>query len=569
MTLCIFPLVVLIAYLPLKLNVYILYLQSQVFLWSWPPMFIIIHYFVSLASSTTISLFGQKTGGVTFSNIDSLAAYHSNFAYTAGALAASVPFLAFYIAKGLGPILSNASQHFGGMAQSLSVGEAQSAAQGNVSMASYSGWNMNYDNTNAHKFDTNLHHAEGRSTIQMSNGALLSQNADGSHVGNVQPAISNAAVTVHGSERVIDSLHQSANDSFSQAHQLRSASDKHIQMGLSNLKNFTENDGNDFRSGSGVSNTVTDSIHQDLRTMKDAVHHYNKHHDVANHTSLEAAASYRLNSDKSILGKGLQWVTGSSFDVTGTGRTQASTGHSMQWFNNSSEGQAFNEAFSHMMSTAKTNHLDASDSHNLSQSEQIAANFARGQSLSEQGSAEYSHGQQLQKAASHAQENASAIDSNLSQPYHNWVVSQFGAEGERVMLQTDSQSIAKQQQWANEFLESQAGKTVLESEVHSALSRTGADLHKAYTVDATQIKTAHNLSQGYQRDSHTVDLKSQTAGMTPMSLKDLTSAEVLQANHRQGSVIAESEKSKGSVKQALDSVDQNIEEKHKRLTKEK
>ena len=195
LTICIFPLILLLAFFPLTQNIYVFYLQSQAYLWSWPPMFIIIHYFVSLASSSTINIFGQKTGGVTFSNIDSLASLHSNFAYTAGALAASVPFLAYYITKGLSSVLSNAAQHFGGIAQSLSVSEAQSAAQGNLSMASYSGWNMNYDNTNAHKFDTNYHHAEGRSTVQMSNGALLSHNADGSRVGNVQPAISNAAVT--------------------------------------------------------------------------------------------------------------------------------------------------------------------------------------------------------------------------------------------------------------------------------------------------------------------------------------------------------------------------------------
>ena len=268
LTLCIFPLVVLISFFPTMNNVYFLYLQSQVYLWSWPPMFIIFHWFVSMASSATITLFGQKTGGVTFSNIDSLATLHSNFAYTAGALATSVPVLAYYITKGLGSILSNASQHFGGMAQSLSVSEAQSAAQGNISMASYSGWNMNYDNTNAHKFDTNHYHAEGRSTLQMGNGALLSQNADGSHVGNIQPAISSAAVSVHGSDRVVDSLHQSANKSFSNAAQLRTAADSHLQAGMSEMKNFTSTDANDFRSGKGVSNTTTDSISQDLRTMK-------------------------------------------------------------------------------------------------------------------------------------------------------------------------------------------------------------------------------------------------------------------------------------------------------------
>jgi len=568
LTLCIFPLVVLISFLPTRTNAYFLYLQSQVYLWSWPPMFIIIHWFVSMASSTTISLFGEKSGGVTFSNVDALATMHSNFAYTAGALATSVPVLAYYITKGLGSILSNAAQHFGGIAQSLSVSEAQSAAQGQISMASYSGWNMNYDNTNAHKFDTNYQHAEGRSTVQMNNGALLSQNADGSHVGNTQPAISNAAVTVHGSDRIVDSLHQSANESFSRAHQLRVAADDHLQVGLSKLKSFTENDANDFRSGTGVSNTVTDSINQDLRIMKDAVHHYNKHHDVASHTSVEAAAAYRLNSDKSLWGKGLQWVSGTSFDVTGTARTQASTAHSFQWLNNSSEGQAFNKAFNHMIVTAETHHLDASDTHNLSGSEQIAANFASGKSLLEQGSAEFAHGEQLQKAASHAQENAKAIDSNLSQPFHNWVISKFGAEGEHVMLQTDSQSIAQQNHWANEFLRSQVGVSAIEREVHSALSETKVDLHKDYTMDAAQIKAKHHLHLQYQKDTESVLLKSKEEKMRPMSTEHLQRAQTLQARHRLSSVADDATNTASSVKHALDTTDKSMQTKYKHLNKE-
>lgn len=532
LTICIFPLVVLLSFFPITQNVYGIYLKSQAYLWSWPPMFIIIHFFVSLASSTTISLFGKKTGGVTFSNIDSLTSMHSTFAYTAGALAASVPFLAYYITKGLGQILSSAAQHFGGMAQSLSVSEAQSAAQGNVSMASYSGWNMNYDNSNAHKFDTNYSHAEGRSTLQTSNGALLSQNADGSRVGNIQPAISSAAVSVHGSDRVVDSLHQSANKSFSNASQMRTAADSHLQAGLSEMKNFTSTDANDFRSGKGVSTTTTDSMSQDLRTMKDAVHHYNKHHDVSGHVSAEAAITERLSSNKQFFGKMFEVGTGASIEGSATGRAGGSTNHSAQWFNNSSEGQAFNEAFNHMVSTAQNSHLDATDTRNLSSAEQIGANFASGKSLSEQSTSEYAHGQQLQQAASHAKEEAKSIDSNLNQAYHDWVVDRFGARGEQVMLQADSGSIATQNKWASEFLNSSAGHSALSAQVNSALSKTGAEVRADYKKDAAHINQSSGIRQQYQKDGHTVDAKASGAGLTQMNSEHLSTAKDIQADRR-------------------------------------
>ena len=101
-------------------------------------MLVIIHFFVSISGNVPISSSEIEKIKITFSNSDVLSSHHANFAYTAGALAASVPFLAYFITKGLSFVLNNAAQHFGGIAQSLSVGEAQSAATGNVSMASYS-----------------------------------------------------------------------------------------------------------------------------------------------------------------------------------------------------------------------------------------------------------------------------------------------------------------------------------------------------------------------------------------------------------------------------------------------
>lgn len=553
LTICIFPLVALLSLLPVTQNVYFFYLQSQVYLWSWPPMFIIIHFFVSLASAHTINIFGQqsgssmnelgqKIGGVTFSNIDSLASMHSSFAYTAGALAASVPFLAYYITKGLSSVLSNASQHFGGMVQSMSVSEAQSASQGNISMASYSGWNMNYDNTNAHKFDTNHSHAEGRKTIQMPNGSLLSQNADGSRVGNVSQAMSTAPVSVNGSHRVIDALHQSANESFGSANQHRTAADAHLQSGLNKMKNFTEHDENAYRSGAGVSNTSTASIGRDLRIMKDAVEHHNKHSDITTNLSLEGAISGKLSTNRSILGKGVEWASGASGEASLSARAGIAGHDSMQKFFNTSDGKAFSEAYHHMLATAKHNNLDASDAHNLSVVEQIAANFSAGESLLKQSSAEYSRGLQLQKAASHATEDASSIDANLSQPFHDWVFDKYGEKGEAVMLKTDASSIATQQKWANEFLKSNVGKNVIGQEVKHALARTERVIKNDYEKDAIRISSSANIKGSYENDRHLVDNKASKSGLNEMSQEQLQSAQMIQSKHRLKPVIDDGEK---------------------------
>jgi conjugal transfer mating pair stabilization protein TraG len=208
-----------------------------------------------------------------------------------------------------------------------------------------------------------------------------------------------------------------------------------------------------------------------------------------------------------------------------------------QEFYNTSDGKAFNDAYHHMISTAKNSHLDTADSHNLSGAEQIAANFSAAESLLKQSSAEYSHGEQLQTAASHATENAKSIDDNLNQPYHDWVVDKYKAHGEQVMLQTDSASIATQHQWANEFLNSSVGQSAIGSQVHEALARTGADVKHDYAADASHLSQSKNMNARFQRDSHAVDNKASRAGLAPISPEQMADAKILKMKHQTEPVV--------------------------------
>lgn len=474
LTLCIFPLVMLLALVPAMHGVYMIYMQTQVFLWSWPPMFIIIHFFVSLASATTLSLFGGKNGGVTFSTIDSIASIHSSFAYTAGGLAISVPVIALFIAKGLPNLLSAASQHLGGMAQSVSTGEAQSVTQGNISMATYSGWNMNYNNTHANKWDTNYQHLEGRATAQADNGALLSAGTDGSRVVNAQPAISQMATRLHASDRISSSLQDNASESFHNAQTHRTSADSHYQQALNGLSQFSETDANEIREGEGINKTLSNALNQDVRQMDDAVNQYNQHHDKSGQVSVDAAVTAKIDTRRGLLGSAVHWTTGASVEGSIGGKTGKSWSNSVQAFFNSSEGQSFSNALSHMESTAKTHHLDANDSFNLSKSEQIAANLSQGHALSDMASTEYGKGEHYQHMANQVKEHSSSMDRVLDQAFHDWVVQHHGVQGEKWLLGADASSLRAQQQFADEFMGSSQGKSAVKEQVNRLVHHSPA-----------------------------------------------------------------------------------------------
>ena len=563
LTICIFPLVMLIAMFPMMHNVYLVYLQSQMFLWLWPPMFIIIHFLVSLASSITLTLFGTKNGGVTFSTVDSLANIHSGFAYTAGGLAISVPFIAFFIVKGLPSILSTASQHLGGMAQSLSTGEAQSVTQGNISMASYSGWNMNYDNTNAHKWDTNHQHLEGKATVQAENGALISQGTDGSRVVNAQGAISQMATRLHASDRISSSLQTNASESFQNAQSHRTSSDTHYQQALSGLSQFSETDGNEVREGTGINKTLSNALNQDIRQMKDAVNQYNEHHDKSGQVSLEAAVAAKIDSRRGLAGSAIKWATGASVEGSLSGRMGESSSASTQAFFNSSEGQSFSNAFNHMESTAKTHHLDANDSFSLSKSEQIAANISQGHALSDMASAEYSKGEHYQHMANQVKEHSDGMDRVLDQAFHDWVVQRHGVQGERALMGADSGSLSAQQRLADEFMRSSQGKVAVTEQVNRAIHQSSGHVKSQYDTQRSSM-IAHQKAQintAHEKDTSGVLTKSQERHLNMTGDNALQQAHELRIENQEDLSKAY-QKQEGQIQKSMNSSQSNLEHRH-------
>ena len=321
MSICMFPIIVLISFFPQCSRVYPLYVYSLVYLWSWPPLFTIIHFLVSSAASTKINLFAQQVGGITLSNVDTVKMIHSDFALKAGRLASLVPIIAFGIVKSLSYVMNIAAQSFGGTAQSLSAGEAQAVAHGNISMAQYSGWNTNYDTENAHKHDTNVTEMHGQTSIQSSTGVIEHSNAYGEKSYSLGNSMTNSAVSVTGSQGYQTSLTHAEEKSLQEMDGYRSAIDTSLAQASNHSTQYTENQGHDEKLGHGNSSTESVSAQEALSRL---VH---KAEDISEKTGItydEAftglmragmGASGGIKTDNGVFGKLAKWSFGAHGDV--------------------------------------------------------------------------------------------------------------------------------------------------------------------------------------------------------------------------------------------------------------
>lgn len=288
-TICMFPLCVLISLFPGCNKVYMYYIYSMAYLWTWPPLFVVIHFIVSSKASHAISLLTAVTeGGITLSNIDALKSINSDWALNAGRLTGCVPFIAIGLIKGFSSVFSHASQQITGISQSASMSEAQTVTQGNISMGNYSGWNMNFDNENAHKHDVNSTHFSGQNTTQDVDTGALKHASESTNQVSYSPgtSMSQSAVSVQGSQSLLNSFTKAKEHSLQEmdGHQA-SFTDSTTHAG-SHATQFSEQDGHDQKLGDGVSSSGTASAQQALsRVMHQA-------RDIADKTGMSVNEAF-------------------------------------------------------------------------------------------------------------------------------------------------------------------------------------------------------------------------------------------------------------------------------------
>ncbi|MDA0910332.1 MAG: conjugal transfer protein TraG N-terminal domain-containing protein [Proteobacteria bacterium] len=525
---CLFPVVILLAFFPMFEKAYLFFVSTMIWLWSWPPMFAILHFFVSYYASTQTNIFGKQDGGLTMSNIDPIAMIHSDMAFTAGFLAMSIPFIAKGLTSGMSAVFSQASQLLGSVTQGAGSSAVAGAAQGNISVGQFSAYNQNYDNINAHKHDLNSTDYRGMHSQQLANGSIVSTSADGHRIINSGSAMSNLAVGVQGSQALSSSLTASAQQAHHRGDSLRTSADNSLQSGLRQASNFSSTDGNDYRAGGGMSNTDTYGINQDYRHMAEAVRDWNAGHDASHQISLQEAISASASAGFKLFGNGGS-VGGKISSSHEHGQVEK-----VSEFLNSRDGQSFSESYSHALNSAKNIHLDGSNSHQLSAAEQSAVDLNKAQSLSHQASTEYSNSENYSKAASIAESNSQSINTNMNSDFVQWAETTKGASAQSVLSATEGQGLQTQQAWATEYLNSTRGQSMVNHEAQQLLNQVkGSATESGYNTASSNLSANHDVSGNYEANQSQLKQQAQSQ-MQMMSKKQIEDAQRLQrqASHQ-------------------------------------
>lgn len=524
---CLFPIVILLAFFPLFEKSYMFFIGTMIWLWSWQPMFSILNFFVSYYASIQTNIFGEQSGGITMSNADPIAMVHSDMAFTAGSLAFAIPFIAKGLTSGMATAFSQASQLLGSITQSSSNVGVSGLEHGNMSVGQFSAYNQNYDNFNAHKHDTNSTNMHGLKTEQLANGSTLTTTPDGHQIVSSAGSMSHLAVSLQGSQAVSNSFTQSAQTAHNRGDTYRHSADESYQSAIREANNFSQSDANDFRAGGGKSVTDTYGITQDLRHMQDAVHDWNRSHDGTKQIDFKQAVSANASVGMKFLGNG-----GGIGASVSSNHSHAQSENLKEFFS-SKQGQSFSESYNHALNSASNIHMDGSRSHQLSHAEQFAVDMNKAHNYSEQAAHEYSESQNYAKAASLAVSDSQNINTNMTNDFVTWAQANKGEEANSVLSATEGEHLTTQQQWSREYMASEQGQSALASERQQYMQAiaSGTSLTQ-FNADNNSGANQAAIHKQYQQDMN--GLKPRMPEIDMMSKKDIEDAQkaMRQAHHQ-------------------------------------
>jgi len=468
-----FPLVMIMALISvLTLEVIKGYVFSIVYLQCWPLLFAILNNAMNFYLSV-------KTGNttVTIANMSVVQQQYSDIATTAGWLALSIPFMAGGIVFGLHRVMSQAGSYLGSALQSSA---AQSGAQAVDGTWAFN--NLQTDNVQGFKWDTNSSYASGQMTTQTGSGALRTVTGDGGSVINAQPAISKLATDISFSRAQSSTAQRLARESDVQAQSALQGYNQSVNTGYSLLKQFASQAGHTAgvteSGGRSESTTASQAAGQVLSAVQSYARRNNvseseavsQLHSLSENTRHVYGAGGQLSFDgsktlwgkagKALLGvSGKADLHGSIDKISDKGSSESvnasnTAGQDISADRNAQDARDFRQGLDRLTSYRTDQSAQRSDTAGSSLLDQIGATFGRADSQYQQYTASRTRSHEYSEMASASESTTAGMQGNYTQEFVAWVQQHAPDRADRVLTSTaDAGAREEREALAGQFME--------------------------------------------------------------------------------------------------------------------
>ncbi|QCR38880.1 conjugal transfer mating-pair stabilization protein TraG [Nissabacter sp. SGAir0207] len=521
-----FPIVIALALINvLTLNVLMGYVYSIVYLQSWPLLFAILNNAMNFyLQSDTAQM------AVTLSNLSRLQQVYSDIGTTAGWLALSIPFLAAGIVFGMHKAVSQAGSYLGSAMQGASTQSASQAVDGTWAFN-----NMQTDNVNGFKWDTNSSFANGQMTSQTGSGAMKTITNDGNSVYNAAPAMSKLATDINFGHTASATAQRLARESQVEAESSLSGFNHTSNTAYNQAKQFSSQAGNSSTVTSGADSSQGTSETQGVNQMLSAAQSYaernhisesqawNELMDKTSRGQIGAGiqGSVNFNSDRHILGKIGGLATGvagqadvhAKADLTKSSGSSDNTSNSANRANDNSADHSTQEAkdFKQGMDAVQSYRTNQSGSHANNQAnsllEQLGTSFSVADSQYQQYTTSLNRSHEYSQMASASDTTSASVQGNYAQEFVHYVQEKRPEQADQILTNTENESIrSEREQLAGQFMEEKMRGRV-EGQYNSDRNNLNDGLA------SVEQPSMNNISSAYQKGEDEINERASSSNI--------------------------------------------------------
>ncbi|EHF4936975.1 conjugal transfer mating pair stabilization protein TraG [Enterobacter hormaechei] len=512
MTIALFPvLVVLMVVSSLSWQVLKGYIYTIAYLQMWPVLFAILNHAMNFYLK-------DKLGGtpVVLSTMDQVQNTYSDIGTTAGWLAISIPFIAWGMVKGLGQVMSQAGNYLGQTLQGAATQSSSSTVDGTWAFN-----NMQTDNVQGSKWDTNYSRRDGHISEQLDNGAVLTRTKDGGTVMNTAEATSKLAVHIAGAESTVAGWNASAREQYAQSAQHQAGYQKGKETSWSQLQQFASQHGNSDSMGQSGDSSVTANMTRGMNLMKSLSEQYNQlkgyqgstgFNELMDKTSRgSVSAGAKATVGGKLLGFGLEGhasaeVSGTSSSAHGT-RKESTERQDSSHDKSARLVEEFRQARDMVESSAAKLSASHTDTDSNSLTSQFGAALTDTSKEFESWQTSETRAREYSEMATYAHDNRAQFDQNYDQMFASYVSQKAPGRAQTVLSDTGSPEIAaEREQLVHEFMKERV-LPQLEQQYRSNKASIGQNMPGVSSGNNPSVQ------ETFDNNSNVIDSKANETGV--------------------------------------------------------
>jgi len=469
-----FSLLAVLFMLPIGYKIFQTYMQGFVYIQLWAPLYAILNLIITIEHQSALSI---AEGAITLGNFQTIGQINQDIALTARNLMLSIPFIAFFLMKGLSAGLGHGLHSMMGSLSSSAEAVASEETRGNYSLGNSSLDNHSANNINANKLDSRIAMQSYGGDLQNQTGSTTSFAGDGSQY------LSQMKSNLRTDIRMGSSYTQELSDRKTELESMGQRESSEYTQSMTNSLNAGARMGQEYSqaeaNGEEWANNLGNEQKEALDTVNSFSNRFGSNFELKGYTRADGSLGFKVFGNGAQASAGVESSAGYRKEVSEEELQQMN--NSLSVLNSSSNNKSFSNSSSEMQ--------------NLSQD--LASNYTEAME-SRNSLALYSdQATNLEKMIQDSRSNNSSYNHDVADGFMEYLTNDKGYDNYEIerLLSNSNRKLALNEH-LDEFLDNKINQDYIKNYGHQLSQTEGENIITNHSNAMNAFNQSHNKSIG-------------------------------------------------------------------------